>query len=590
MFKGLVSGVIWGTLLGGVFLVVVSLITPLRGMGGVQAASTTASQAQPEAEEANTTAEESSSAEPDTPSESPDTESSLETETTVEAETPVVVADTPAEVPPEPETNNAAPISLSEAISRRPAVIAEAPTAAEPVAPATPPAVDDFQPEPEPEPEPEPPAEPEPRAEDAQPTQPEPAEPSLPEEGPEPNTAVEEDVASETTEQPETPSEPVIVEEEAPTPEATTEEPVSVAESESAATTEAPQEEASITPEPEPEPRAEEPTPVSEPASQPVIEPEQPQIAEAEPEEETAPQEEEAPPPSEEDTDVVASAPSAEVETAPPQPTVGFGNRTPNVRINRLPSIGGAEPATEAETTSPEAEQDANQENLPALERFAVPFENQTGQPLLSIVLIDIGPEADGLAISALKTFPFPVTFAVPADRPDAAEAAATYRSAGFEVVMLASGIPAGATPVDVETTFGVYRGVIPEAVAVMDTPEGGFQNERRQAQQVVSILKESGQGLLSFNQGLNAADRIALREGLPSATVFREIDPEGDDQEAIQRTLDRSVLRAGQEGAVIVLGSTRDDTVSALFGWALEGKSEEVALAPISAIFRAKQ
>jgi polysaccharide deacetylase 2 family uncharacterized protein YibQ len=286
----------------------------------------------------------------------------------------------------------------------------------------------------------------------------------------------------------------------------------------------------------------------------------------------------------------VASAPEAETEapTGIGQPVTGFGNRAPNVRINRLPTINrgtdSTEPAEPEEVETVAVDPSA----LPALERFAAPFDNPSGKPIFSIVLVDIGTDAGGLATSALTTFPFAVTFAVPADRPDSAETAEAYRRAGFEVVMLASGIPQGATPADVETTFGVYQNAIPETVAVMDTPDGGFQNDRQQAQQVVSILKENGQGLLSFQRGLNAADRIAVREGLPSATVFREIDPVGDDQEAIRRTLDRAAFRASQEGEVIVLGTTRTDTVSAIFAWALEGRAEEVALAPVSAAFRA--
>jgi len=52
-----------------------------------------------------------------------------------------------------------------------------------------------------------------------------------------------------------------------------------------------------------------------------------------------------------------------------------------------------------------------------------------------------------------------------------------------------------------------------------------------------------------------------------------------------ITRYLDRAAFAAGQEGQVIVVGHTYSDTVTALFSWALGSRSENVALAPVSAV-----
>jgi polysaccharide deacetylase 2 family uncharacterized protein YibQ len=48
-----------------------------------------------------------------------------------------------------------------------------------------------------------------------------------------------------------------------------------------------------------------------------------------------------------------------------------------------------------------------------------------------------------------------------------------------------------------------------------------------------------------------------------------------------------RAEFAAAQEGAVIVAGRTRPDTVTALFSWALGDRNEGVAIAPVSAVLQ---
>ena len=52
-----------------------------------------------------------------------------------------------------------------------------------------------------------------------------------------------------------------------------------------------------------------------------------------------------------------------------------------------------------------------------------------------------------------------------------------------------------------------------------------------------------------------------------------------------ISRFLGRAAFAAAQEGAAVVVGRTRPDTVTALFSWALANRTEGVALAPVSAV-----
>jgi uncharacterized protein len=243
----------------------------------------------------------------------------------------------------------------------------------------------------------------------------------------------------------------------------------------------------------------------------------------------------------------------------------------------RLPQVG------DAVAPVPDALPAATEADLPPLTRFAAAFDNPDAKPLFSIVLVDDG--AADLDRATLAGLPFAVSFVVDPLSPGAEAAAAIYRAGGKEVLMLATGIPAGATPADLEQTFQAHGAALPEAVAVIDLAEGGFQNDRQLATQLVPILVAQGRGLVTWDKGLNAADQVARRDGLPTAMVFRSLDADGEDTPVIRRYLDRAAFKAAQEGAVTVVGQTRPETIAALLEWTVEGRASTVALAPVSAV-----
>lgn len=312
------------------------------------------------------------------------------------------------------------------------------------------------------------------------------------------------------------------------------------------------------------------PPPAPEPPGDPLLEP----GAEAAPEPppaSVAPEAEPQPEP----------APAPETATLPADPGLApapaLGDKADGVTVGRLPRIGAAEDDTAV------ADPAAEPADLPPLSRYAAVFPDPAGKPLFAIVLVDDGtPELDRARLAAL---PFPVTFAIDPLAANAAEAAATYRAAGKEVAMLATGIPAGATAADLEQTFQALATGLPEAVAVIDLASGGFQDDRGLAAQVVPIVKAQGRGLITFDRGLNAADQVARREDVPAATVFRQIDAEGEEIPTIRRYLDRAAFKAAQEGRVTVLGSARPETVAGILEWTIEGRAASVALAPASAV-----
>ncbi len=258
-------------------------------------------------------------------------------------------------------------------------------------------------------------------------------------------------------------------------------------------------------------------------------------------------------------------------ETAPTAPVI---------RTDRLPRIG-VDPAPE--TPAEEAEEDVVDASLPAVLRHAAEVSVAPDQPRLAVILIDDGINTDARA--DLIALPFPVTIAIDPLATDAAEAAAAYRAAGMEVLMLASALPARATASDLDVLFEGFLAALPESIGLIDTPGGGFQTNRPLAQLLVPLLERDGHALVSYARGLNAAAQIAANAGLAHGQVFRVLDDDGESVFTIRRYLDRAVFEAGREGSVIVLGRAANlETMAGLLAWRMEGRADQVALVPVSA------
>lgn len=294
------------------------------------------------------------------------------------------------------------------------------------------------------------------------------------------------------------------------------------------------------------------------------------------------------------DTAVDAQPDDTATEEPERQPTIG--NMAQGVTTGRLPSMADTPdtPETNAETraATPPDETDAAdggeaEDTRPPLERFATAFDNPEGKPLMSIVLIDDGDSAVGL--EALSGFPYPISFAIDPGWPGAAEAARRYREAGFETLAMAY-LPPGASPADTEVAMQAQMAAVPNAVAVFEAPDADLQSNRDASEQLASILSASGHGLVMYPQGLNTAQKLIAKDGVPSATLFRDFDDKGQDATVIRRFLDQAAFKAGRdEGGVIMVGRLRPDTISALLLWGLQDRASSVALAPVSAILRAQ-
>jgi len=251
------------------------------------------------------------------------------------------------------------------------------------------------------------------------------------------------------------------------------------------------------------------------------------------------------------------------------------------VRVNRP----GAEEQPGEEVAAEEPVQEAPEEVAPAVQRYAAAWEVPAeARPLMSLVLLDDGT-TDPAAVAAL---PWPVSVALDPSGEGAAERLAAYRAQGIEALVLAE-LPKAAQPVDVEVFLGAALDKLPETVAVLDLGQGGLGGRDATAQMAMSRVARDGRGLLLGDQGFRSGLDLAGREGVPAAEVLRDLDGEGQDGAAIRRGLDDAVRRAGQEGQAVVVGRMRPETLAALGEWSLEGRVQEVTVAPVSAMLGAE-
>ncbi len=247
---------------------------------------------------------------------------------------------------------------------------------------------------------------------------------------------------------------------------------------------------------------------------------------------------------------------------------------------SRLPTVGSgttlAKPITESRA-APQAG---------ALATYAADFDS-TDLPLLSIILID--EQGAGIPRDQLKNIQVPVTIAIDPLRPDAAAAAAEYRSTGLEVVALLDGLANEASPTDVEVTLEGFFNAMAETVAVLDPTDARLQKNRQLLASVLGVIKRSGHGMITYDQGLNAAEQAAARQGVPAAAIFRVLDAENEQAPKIKRYLERAAFNANRDGSVVVLGRNRPETIAAILEWSLERKTSGLAIGPVSAVMQSQ-
>jgi len=301
-------------------------------------------------------------------------------------------------------------------------------------------------------------------------------------------------------------------------------------------------------------------------------------------------------PPADRDT-AIAQDGSADADMAAPADTeqpqdAESGTSMPGNRIAGMPGQPLAPrngvaplPSRAVDTPSDETTQAPAPTATTALERNAIAVDPAlTDGALMAIVLHDPGLPMPLRRELAARDTAFTVALN-PMD-PSASEAADLYHAAGKEVLILANGIPAGATESDIDVTFGAYFDNVPLAAAVIDLPRNGFVRNTRLMSDIMKVIMRDGYGLVTFAGGMGQAARSADALGVPHAEVFRILDAADESALTIRRFLDRAVFQASQVGYVIVFGeASNDSTLDALDLWQSEGRVDQISVVPVSAI-----
>ncbi len=211
----------------------------------------------------------------------------------------------------------------------------------------------------------------------------------------------------------------------------------------------------------------------------------------------------------------------------------------------------------------------------------ATPFANPQNKPIFAILLMDDG----GIGLDQLAQFKVPVSVAINPDWPDAPARAEQWRAAGFDVLLQSPQLADASDLGAIDSLLQAHILRVPQALGVVDMPQGGFQGNRRLAGQIVKGLGHVGAALVTFDGRINAAHEIALGASLPAAVVFRDIDAAHEDAEMITRYLERAAFKAAQTGQIVVAGRVSPQTIAALGQWLAGDWAGQLALAPISAV-----
>lgn len=277
---------------------------------------------------------------------------------------------------------------------------------------------------------------------------------------------------------------------------------------------------------------------------------------------------------------------------AAPDPTVEVPNAADAGTTPRRLVLDSAEQVVTARAETAEERRDALSG---ALVRQAARFDNPDDLPLLAIILIEV--PGSGLPRDRLADLGFPVTVALDPTEAGIAAAARAYRAAGHEVVMQTVSLAPGGAAQDIEVAVAAARAALPQALGVLDgAPEpgvggavgggaGGFATDRTALAALLPALAEAGMGFLAPSGGLNSGIASARRGGVPAMPVPRALDESGEEADAILQALTRASVAAGRDGAVIVVGHARPETIEAIETWRRGNRSDGIVAAPISAV-----
>lgn len=208
----------------------------------------------------------------------------------------------------------------------------------------------------------------------------------------------------------------------------------------------------------------------------------------------------------------------------------------------------------------------------------------ETTEAILAIILVDVGDA--GLSSSELLKINFPATFGVYVTEKNALENANSYFDAGYEVLIVnpesdKESLASDLLGDDLIKRLDTYLTKFPMAIGLLDNAFAELQKNSNAQQAILNRFSQTGHALLSYKRGLDSTGSEAQKREVPTGSVFRILDGVSADEtsimkEKIMRNLDRAVLKANEEGSVIVLAIAHEDTIDAIDDWILANKDME--------------
>ncbi|MEQ8655318.1 MAG: divergent polysaccharide deacetylase family protein [Kiloniellales bacterium] len=306
----------------------------------------------------------------------------------------------------------------------------------------------------------------------------------------------------------------------------------------------------------------------------------------------------------------------AESEAAAPEPVTAAKSTKPKPVVEtRAPAPADPKPPAEPK---PEVKQAATQpsEAPPAIEvavappkpaadpiwkRYSAAHTAKPGQPMIAIVLDDLGPNKQR-SRNAIE-LPGPLTLAFLPYAKDLPALTAEARKHGHELLIHMPMEPkdlAGNNPgenalltslsdAEIQRRLDWAMQRFPGYVGLNNHMGSAFTADRRKMDLVMQRLAGKGGLFLdSVTSGASKGATAAKAAGIPSARRDIFLDHGGDDPGMVLQQLAKLEAVAKRQGYAVAIGHPHDGTVTALELWIPDALARGFALVPISALVEA--
>ena len=253
----------------------------------------------------------------------------------------------------------------------------------------------------------------------------------------------------------------------------------------------------------------------------------------------------------------------------------------------------GAERADLPPPSPPKLDQDSR----PAWQRYAVPVTATDAQPMIAVVLDDLGLNRAGT--NRAIALPAPLTLAFMTYAEGLPRMAARARRAGHELMLHMPMAPRDPTynpgpnvlraelaPAELARRLDWGLGRFEGFVGVNNHMGSRFTASRAGMAPVMAALRARGLLFLdSLTSSASVGVGMARRAGVPYAARDVFLDNEWNDQDAIARQFAHLEAVARRRGSAIGIGHPHRATLDVLVRWLPEARARGFAIVPVSAI-----